>query len=276
MHTISPLGRTSAVVALLAASFGFAAPTADAAERPSVVADDASDTIVGTGGLILPDGVADGIRREVSSCPGCSWRVTSPCVDSGLGNAFDGQTHCRSVTRGCQVGSLRRTWFRPEGGAWRELGLVCVTERPVTVAMLGDRIHDRLEERLPAPQVAHAPASGVVTGIPTAFSAGAQAPVREFDWTILGQRVRVQAVPTWTWAFPDGTSVRTQDPGRLAPDSAVRHTFRRSGPMEVVCSVEWRGEYTVPGLGTFPVSEVIRQRSLTLVSVGEGRALLTS
>jgi len=276
MHMTRHLSLVSVACVLLAASLAYAAPGVDAVERPAVVADDASDTIVGTGGLILPDGVDDGIRREVSSCPGCSWRVTSPCVDSGLGNAFDGQSHCRSVSRGCQVGSLRRTWFRPEGGAWRELGLVCVTERPVTVAMVGDRIHERLEKRLPGPQVAHAPASGVVTGIPTAFSAGTEATVREFDWEILGQQVRVQAVPTWTWSFPDGTTVRTQDPGHLAPGSAVRHTFRRSGPMPVVCSVEWSGQYTLPGLGTFPVSGVIRQRSQMLVAVGEGRALLTS
>lgn len=270
------LGLLSAVSGMLAAALAYGAPETNAVERPSVVADDVSDTIVGTGGLILPDGVEGGIRREVSSCPGCAWRVTSPCVDSGLGNAFDGQSHCRSVSRGCQVGSLRRTWFRPEGGPWRELGLVCVTERPVTVAMVGARIHDRLEERLPAPQLAHAPSSGVVTGIPTAFTAGTQATVREFDWEILGQRVTVQAVPTWTWAFPDGTTMRTQDPGRLTAGSSVRHTFRRSGPVEVACSVEWRGEYAIPGLGTFPVSDVIRQSSKMLVSVGEGRALLTS
>lgn len=276
MHTMGRLGAVLAVVAVLAATLAWAIPSASAVERPAVVGDDDSDTIIGTGGLILPDGVDDGVRREVSSCPGCAWRVTSPCVDSGLGNAFDGQPHCRSVTRGCQVGSLRRTWFRPEAGAWRELGLVCLTERPVTVAMVGDRIHDRLEERLPVPEVEHAPAQGVVTGIPTAFAVEEQSMARDFDWTILGQQVTVRAVPTWTWTFPDGTTVRTQDPGRLDPGSAVRHIFRRSGPMTVVCSVEWSGEYRLPGLGTFPISGLIRQRSQVLVSVGEGRALLTS
>lgn len=270
------VGGVLAGLVALGTTIAFAAPSVAAGERPEVAADDETDTIVGTGGLILPDGVDVGTRREVSSCPGCAWRVTSPCVDSGLGNAFDGQAHCRSVTRGCQVGSLRRTWFRPDGGTWRELGLVCVTERPVTVAMVGDRIHDRLEEHLPAPQVEHAPARGVVTGIPTAFATGDQAREQVFDWQILGQHVRVRVVPAWTWVFPDGTTVRTREPGSLAPGSAVSHIFRRSGPMTVVCVVEWSGEYTLPGLGSFPVTGLIRQRSQVLVSVGEGRALLTS
>lgn len=240
-----------------------------------VVGDDERDSIVGSGGLILPGTVDEGTRREVASCPGCRWKVTSPCIDSALGNSFDGQSHCRSVTRGCQVGSLRRTWFRPESGAWRDLGLMCVTDRPVTVADVGTRVMDRVEQRLPEASVSSLPATGVVTGLPTVFATGQSAGPREFDWTILGQAVRVTARPEWTWRFPDGTTLRTSHPGSLSPDGPVSHVFRRQGLMRVVCSVEWTGEYEIAGVGRFEWSDPVRQSTDVEVSVGEGRALLS-
>lgn len=255
------------------------APTSEAVVGADVdaevVADDVRDAIVGSGGLVLPPSVEPATRREVAGCPGCAWRISSPCVEGPLGNAFEGQETCLSVTRGCQVGSLRRTWFRPAGGPWREIGLVCLQADPVTVESVGDRVRQELVRHLPAPVVERLPRTGVVTGIPTIFSSGQSDRTQRFSWRIAGRRVTVVATPTWVWRFPDGSALTTDDPGSLGPDGAVRHVFRRAGTAQVACASRWTGEYTVDGLGPFPIPGAVTQETTTTVPVGEGRALLT-
>lgn len=262
--------------AMLVGSTSAWASSAPAADRADVTFDDARDVVQGSGGLILPAGVDASTRQEVASCPGCRWRTTSPCLDSpaDLGVAFDGQVACSSVTRGCPEGALRRTWFSPMSGAWRDLGLLCLAERPVTVEDIGARVSARVEESLPALAPTHLPSKGVVTGLPTVFASGQPSGARRFTWTILGQSVTVTARPAWTWRFPDGTVLETDDAGSLRRQGAIRHTFVHSGPALVRCEVAWRGEFAVAGLGTFAVPGEARQQGSIVVIVGEGRALL--
>lgn len=256
-------------------SEALALPLRDPAET-TVVADDAGSTLIGTGGLILPGTADEKTRQEVARCAGCSWRVTSPCVESALGNSFDQQPACGSVTRGCQVGSLRRTWFRPTSGSWHDLGLFCMLERPLTTELLGARVSERLTERVPEAGIVSLPSSGVVTGLPTIFASTIVAEPFTIDWRILGEQVRVTATPSYLWTFPDGTQVRTDDPGELSVAGAIRYVFSRSGAFPVTCLVEWSGSYALPGLGSFPISGVVRDTSTIAVLVGEGRALLRS
>ena len=110
----------------------------------SVDGDDAAETIVGRGGLILPSQVDEATRAQVASCPDCLWRMASPCAAAPLGNAFDGSPTCLSVTRGCTGGSLRRTWFREGQAPWQDVGLVCLRDDPVTVEEIGARVGERL------------------------------------------------------------------------------------------------------------------------------------
>lgn len=240
-----------------------------------IAADDEQDAFVGTGGLLLPASVDSATRREVAGCPNCQWRVTSPCVEQPLGNAFDGQSACLSVTRGCQVGSLRRTWFRPEARPWRDLGLVCLRDDPVTVESIGGRVQQELVHRLPVLAVRMLPRSGVVTGIATAFSSGQSDGRQRFSWRIAGSEVSVVAEPSWSWRFPDGEVTVTSDPGTVSPAGPVRHVFRRSGSAPVACVSRWAGEYWVDGLGPFPIPGAVHQEMTVRVAVGEGRALLT-
>lgn len=268
---MAPLALTLMIVVLPAPS----ASSTDGDPEASVAADDVRDAIIGTGGLVLPRAVADDTRREVAGCRGCAWRLTSPCVEGPLGNAFDGQAACLSVTRGCQVGSLRRTWFRPADEGWRDLGLLCLESDPVTVESVGDRVREGLLHRLPDLSVSRLPSEGIVTGLPTVFSSGQPGGTQRFAWRILGRQVAVAVSATWSWRFPGSPSFTTEDPGGLHPAGRIRHAFRRSGMVPVTCASRWTGEFTVDGLGPFPIPGAVTQESSTDVPVGEGRALLT-
>lgn len=252
-----------------------AASLAASVAGADVAADDDRDAIVGSGGLVLPAAAAEATRREVAGCRGCAWRLTSPCVEAPLGNSFEGQAACLSVTRGCQGGSLRRTWFRPTNQPWQDLGLMCMRDDPVTVESVGESVRQELVRHLPSLSVNRLPRTGIMTGLPTVFSSGQPAGVQRFDWRIAGRRVAVAASPTWEWRFPDGSSLTTGDPGRLDPQGTVRHVFRRAGPATVTCATRWTGEYTVDGLGPFPIPGSVTQEIAMAVPVGEGRALLT-
>lgn len=261
------------VVALvtMVATVGLAAPPSTA----DVLGDDQRDVYVGTGGLLLPGSVDDRTRREVAGCSGCTWRLTTPCVESPRGHAFDsaGPTPCASVVRGCPGGRLLRSWFS-DGGAWRETGLICLTDdRPVTVARLGSVVTARLEEGLPRLRPTTDPAQGLLTQLPMVVVTGQRA---SEQWTmpLLGREVVVQAAATWTWDFGDGARLTTTDPGTHFPDGSLGHTYRRSGAFLVTCTSKWTATFTVDGLGPFPVPGVLTQRSHIPVAVGEGRALL--
>jgi len=250
------------------------APSA-AVPGTDVVADDEQDAFVGSGGLVLPESVDATTRRVVAGCGNCQWRLSSPCLEQPLGNAFDGQPTCLSVSRGCQVGSLRRTWFRPEDRPWRDLGLMCLQDTPMTVESIGGRVREDLVHHLPRLAIGILPPTGVVTGIPTVFSSGQPGGRQSFAWRIQGREVTVRAVPTWSWHFPDTAAQTTAEPGDLRPQGGVRHVFRRSGSASVTCTSRWLGEFSVDGLGPFPIPGTVNQEATLPVSVGEGRALLT-
>lgn len=240
-----------------------------------VVGDDAEDAFIGTGALLLPASVDDRIRREVADCPGCRWRLTSPCVDTELGNAFDGQQSCQAAPSNCPDGMLRRTWHDPGTGTWRNLGLVCIRERVHTVATMGWEIRSLLRQDVPEVELASLPTSGVVTQMPTFFTSRQGAGPVSMERNLGGFRVRVEARPTWTWDFGDGSKRVVHQAGTLRSGADVVHTYRRAGRWPVTCRVVWEAEFTVDGLGPFPVTNPVRQVAHRQVEVGEGRALLT-
>jgi hypothetical protein len=271
---IPQLARIALAMALLA---GALLLPAGAAHAVDVWGDDDRDRYVGTGGLILPGTVDETVRREVASCAGCAWRLTSPCVTSDLGTPFDGQPACMSVVRGCPGGELLRSWFRPSGQPWRETGLICQRAGgPVTVARVGGVVADRIEETLPALSPGFQPARGVVAQLPVLFRSGQPRGATAIGMVILGQSVGITATPSWLWHFGDGAQMRTGDPGGVFPHGDVSHVYRQPGPVDVICTTHWAAEFTVDGLGPFPVEPSVLQSAIVRVDVGEGRALLTT
>jgi hypothetical protein len=245
------------------------------ARGAGVHGDDEQDQYVGSGGLLLPGGVSANTRREVASCLGCSWRLSSPCVQApGVG--FDDQPTCAGVVRGCPGGRLLRGWFRPADGSWRELGLVCLGPRgPITVADVSRAIAESVPHRLPLLRPRGEPNRGVLAQLPVHFRSGQQPGPLEWADEILGQQVSITARPSWTWSFGDGAALVTSDPGGRYPHGGVVHTYGTPGVMTVTCSAEWRAQFEVDGLGPFPVPEVVHQRAEVEVAVGEGRGVLT-
>ena len=249
-------------------------PPAHAAD---VHGDDAGDRFVGTGGLVLPGSVGQRVRHEVASCLGCAWRLTSPCAEPVDGVAFDGQPACLTVVRGCPSGHLLRSWFRPEGGAWRDLGLVCLpASGPVTIRELGAAAGEAVARGVPELSAGAQPAGGVVAQLPVHFRSGQPAGPQAWTVDLLGHGVAITARPVWTWEFGDGARAVTADPGGRYPDGGVSHAYRRPGVMPVSCRVQWSAVFEVDGLGPFPVPEQVQQEDVVLVRVGEGRAVLTA
>jgi len=264
------------VIAILA--LALLAAFAPAVSATDVHGDDEADRYIGTGGLILPPTVASSTRIEVASCPGCQWRMTSPCVESDSGNPFSGTSTCLSVVRGCAaMAELLRAWFRPAGEPWREIGLLCIRDGPpVTVEDVGSRVAERLASELPAVRPSFQPATGVVTQLPVIFDSGQSAAGLSTSVDILGQSVGIQARPEWEWEFGDGSRQVTSDPGGRFPHGAVAHVYRFSRTYVVRMVTSWSAQFTVEGLGPFPVTEPVTQSARMTVSVGEGRAVLAT
>lgn len=249
------------------------APGAHAAD---VHGDDEADRYVGTGGLILPRTVSTSTRAEVASCPDCQWRLTSPCVESDAGNPFSGTSTCLSVVRGCaDMAELLRGWFRPPDGPWREIGLVCIREGgPVTVVGLQPRVHDRLLRMLPPPEVVFQPDAGAVAQLPVVFDSGQSAAGLSATVDLVGESVSLHATPVWRWDFGDGAAQSTTDHGGRYPHLDVSHVYRASRSYRVRMVTTWAAQFTVDGLGPFPVTEPVHQTAQVTVTVGEGRAVL--
>ncbi len=265
------VGTGLLVVGLL---IGLAVVGAVPAAAADVHGDDGRDVYVGTGGLILPPGVGEEARNTVARCPGCAWRLTTVCVDPGLGSPFDEGGGCAGVVRGCPQGrQLLRAWFRPAGEPWRAVDVVCLGE-PVTVEEVGHEVADRVEEGIPDLRPAFQPLQGAVTQLPVAFSSGQPAGPRRWTMQVAGRSVSVTAVPSWTWSYGDGSTWTGSEPGGGFRRPTVTHAYARPGLMQVVVRTRWTATYVVDGLGPFDVAEPVSQSAAVDVRIGEGRAVL--
>ena len=247
-----------------------------AAWAADVEGDDGADRYVGTGGLILPASVPEPTRRSVAECPDCAWRLSTPCLEPGLGTPFTGQRTCTSVVRGCPHGQLLRTWFRGHGTGWQDLGLVCLGPAgPVTVASVAGAVGERVEQDVPPLRPTAEPARGVIAQLPVLFQSGQPGGAQRWPMSVLGARVEVTATPRWQWSFGDGGRTDTAEPGRRYPVGGIAHAYRSEGVRSVVVRTAWSATFTVEGLGPFPVEEPVRQEATLVITVGEGRAVLT-
>jgi hypothetical protein len=269
----NPLRSLAVGAALVLAVAGASgAPPADAS---GVHGDDERDRYVGTGGLILPGSIDQGTRAMVAGCPDCHWRMTTPCFDSSAGLPFGSQTPCLSTSRGCGLGNeLLRSWFRAGESPWREIGLVCIADGPITVAGVGRDVREQFIRDLAPARPLRQPASGVVTQIPVIFDSGQRDGTVRTDYLVAGQRVSLSAQAAWRWDFGDGSRLSTVDPGGAFPHDGVAHAYRRAGEYRVRMTTQWAASFTVAGLGPFDVVEPVMQTADLTMPVGEGRAVL--
>jgi hypothetical protein len=230
--------------------------------------DPTQDLYVGTGGLVIPEsrwrGGGDG-RSEAAACRDCQWDVTLQCTK---GEYAAGR--CRSITLGCPVGTLPvRIWLLRPGQDWDVVGQACLGDTPpATVADVASRLSGRAVVALPPLRAEVQPAEGVLLRVPALFRTGQPAQgIRDADLSVLGLDVRLTSRVRWHWSYGDGTAEWTTSPGGAWPDASVSHAYAVPGRLQATVRAVWQAEFTVEGLGPFPVPgpALVQQQTVTVV-----------
>ena len=129
-------------------------------------------------------------------------------------------------------------------------------------------LSDKLIKLLPAGDINFQPTTQSVVNIPTYF--WTQTPERfQAVVPILDVIVYVNLYSTLTWTFGDGTEMTTLLRGGPFPNPSVTHTYRTKGDRQVNLKVTWQGTWSVNGVTSPIVGNLITQsisRSIQVVS----------
>ena len=240
--------------AAASAAAAAAVPVATTAPSVTVSPDPQHDLYVGDGGLVVPSADWRGDetgRRSTASCLDCSWRVSVLCTKA---EAAAGT--CQRISLGCPVGTVPvRIWLLRPGADWAVVGRACQgPTTPVTVTGVGAQVHDTALAALPPLRAQAQPEGAALVRVPVLFRTGQPADgIRHADLPVLGLTVVLDARVRWHWTYGDGTDAWTSSPGGTWPDTSVSHAYRGSGEQRASVEAVWRAEFTVEGLGPFPV-----------------------
>ncbi len=247
----------------------------------SVVGDEEAERYVGSGAVLLPTSVDRETRHQAARCVGCRWKVTTPC----LRNDEHGDAGCRGSILGCPQGrEISRAWLARPGGEFEPVGLFCPSDGEVTsVADAAARVRGGFERHIPALRVHCAPNRGVVVGIPLHCHSLQHSANISWSDSVAGYLVQTSAVATWEWVFQQHLRVGgvasnwshvARQPGGPYPHPGVRQAFATAGTHGVQVRARWRGEFTVDGLGPFPISPDLEQRAALSVPTGSALAVI--
>jgi hypothetical protein len=129
-------------------------------------------------------------------------------------------------------------------------------------------LSDKLIKLLPTGDINFQPTNESVVNIPTYF--WTQTPERfQAVVPILDVIVYVNLYSTLTWSFGDGTEITTMLRGGPFPNPAVTHAYKTKGEKQVSLKVTWQGTWTVNGVTSPIVGNLITQsisRNLQVVS----------
>lgn len=245
--------------------------TAPASQARDVIGDDERDVFVGTGSLILPDGMARPGRESAADCPGCRWVATLMCDPVS-------PTACRGQARLCPNDHfwLRISLLRP-GGSWQVLGSQCFSPGgPARRDDVESLLHQQIERAVPPLRPSHRPPAGILPHLPVIFDSGQTAAPETWTWSILGLPVSVTAQATWAWQFDAGGPVASVTrPGGLSVGDGVHHVYRDQGTRQVTVGATWSAAYSVGDLGPLTVSQPVNQVEQFSLQVGQARAMLS-
>lgn len=239
------------------------------AHAADVSGDDDRDVFVGSGSSLLLDRSftgGEGQRRRIAACPGCRWSLTGLCY----GESRDGSNRvCIPQAHECPPDQRSvAVWFGEPGEPMQVTGTTCLGPRgPRTVSSVAAAVDDLVLTAVPPlqPDVAPAP---VLTGIAARARSGQPQRLGSRTMNLGGSTVVLDATVEWHWLWGDGTSTRTTSP-------VVRKTWRTPMRTRVTVNAQWRGWFSVDGLGPFPVSgAVITQQSSVPVNVHPARTVL--
>jgi hypothetical protein len=140
--------------------------------------------------------------------------------------------------------------------------------KPVVKKAATSSLSDKLIKLLPAGDINFQPGTQSVVGIPTYF--WTKTPQRfQAVIPILDVIVYVNLYATFDWSFGDGEEKLTVLQGGPFPNPAITHTYASKGYKDVELKVIWQGTWSVNGVTSPIVGDLITQsisQQLTVVS----------
>ena len=140
--------------------------------------------------------------------------------------------------------------------------------KPVVKKAATASLSDKLIKLLPAGDINFQPGTQSVVGIPTYF--WTKTPQRfQAVIPILDVIVYVNLYATFDWSFGDGEEKLTVLQGGPFPNPAITHTYVSKGYKDVELKVIWQGTWSVNGVTSPIVGDLITQsisQQLTVVS----------
>lgn len=274
--------RVAGIISLLVAISGSVllhAPVATAAVhsatvvRSDVVGDNANDSYIGTGGLLLPSSFSGNgsTKRKVASCMGCVWKYSVYC-------AADSTDMCAHAVNTCPPQQIRyRVWFGQTRDTVSVVGSLCWGyHTPATRRQIEDRLDDLVIRHVPTAHIDCDPPGDTLTTIPVVCFSTQPAVYRPAPFQLATHTVRITATPKWRWVWGDGTSQWRSTPGKPYPSRVITHTYRSEGHFTVETTTVWGANYNVSGLGTFQVGgDVITQSASLGLTVHSVKSLRT-
>ena len=143
-----------------------------------------------------------------------------------------------------------------------------VVKKPVAAKPATASLSDKLIKLLPAGDINFQPTTQSVVNVPTYF--WTQTPERfQAVVPILDVIVYVNLYSTLTWSFGDGSEMTTLLRGGPFPNPSVTHAYKSKGDKQVNLKVTWQGTWSVNGVTSPIVGNLITQsisRNLQVVS----------
>lgn len=143
-----------------------------------------------------------------------------------------------------------------------------IVKKPVAAKAATASLSDKLIKLLPAGDINFQPTTQSVVNVPTYF--WTQTPERfQAVVPILDVIVNVNLYSTLTWSFGDGSEMTTLLRGGPFPNPSVTHAYKSKGDKQVNLKVTWQGTWSVNGVTSPIVGNLITQsisRNLQVVS----------
>ena len=143
-----------------------------------------------------------------------------------------------------------------------------IVKKPVAPKPATASLSDKLIKLLPAGDINFQPSAQSVVNIPTYF--WTKTPERfQAVVPILDVIVYVNLYSTLTWSFGDGSEMTTLLRGGPFPNPSVTHAYKTKGDKELNLKVTWQGTWSVNGVTSPIVGNLITQsvsRNLQVVN----------
>lgn len=143
-----------------------------------------------------------------------------------------------------------------------------VVKKPIAAKPATASLSDKLIKLLPAGDINFQPTTQSVVNVPTYF--WTQTPERfQAVVPILDVIVYVNLYSTLTWSFGDGAEMTTLLRGGPFPNPSVTHAYKSKGDKQVNLKVTWQGTWSVNGVTSPIVGNLITQsvsRNLQVVT----------